>query len=163
MSVLSEIRDTLQGILRRRTEGLYYTSITVPGIAAADAFDANDAVGTPFVIPVPVRGIIEAAKLIDPDDDTLALTVHLFSRPFIAAASDAAFTISADDAIYWITSITFDTPIVDIGSAKVSEKAGATYYEAPKGYLWGQCSTTGTPTIAAEKMPILQLGIRVEA
>lgn len=163
MSVLSEIRDTLQGILRRRTEGLYYTSITVPGIAAADAFDANDAVGGLFFIPVPVNGIIETAKLIDPDDDTLALTVHLFTRTVTVAASDAAFTISANDALYWVTSITFDTPIVDIGSAKVSEKSGSTHYYAPLGYLWAQCSTTGTPTIAAERMPVIQLGIRVEA
>ena len=156
---IGELRAELRQI--KSPDRLYEVEIEIPGITPANPLDANDAIGTIFRIPVPPIGIIESAKLIDPDDDTLALTAHLFRKQFVAAASDAAFTISAADSKDWITSITFDAPIVDIGSAKVSEKVGATYYETPDGYLWCQCSTTGTPNIAAGAMPILRLGIRV--
>ena len=157
---LGDMLWLLQDILDDQKPPTYEIQVIIPGIAAADAFDANDAVGTVFEIPVPMRGIIESAKLIDPDDDTLALTAHLFSELFVGAASDAAFTISAADAPNWITSITFDTPIVDIGSAKVAEKTGSTYYYAPNGVIYCQCSTTGTPNIAGGAMPRLRLSIR---
>ena len=148
----------VRGIVRT-TDALFVTSAVVPGIAAADAFDANDAVGDVFAIRVPKVGIIEGFKLIDRDDDTLALTAHFFTRKFTGAASDAAFTISAYDSEAWVTSVTFDAPL-DIGSAKVAEETGSSFYFAPEGFLWCQCSTTGTPNIAVGASPILVLCIR---
>ena len=145
------------------TNRFYWVSVPVDGAVGGSIYAANDAVGRVFAIPVPVQGILETAKLIDPSNVTLAITAHLFTRNFTGAADNAAFTISADDALKWITSISFDSPIVNIGSAKVSEKSGATYYRAPEGFLWCQCSTTGTPTITAGLPPILQLGIRAGA
>lgn len=145
--------------LVRTTEQLYTVEATVPGIAPADAFDANDAVGSVFPIDVPVRGEIKEFRLIDPDDDTLALTAHFFTAPVVGAASDAAFTIAADDSLSWVTSVTFDAPL-DIGGAKVAEEIGSAFYYAPKGILYCQCSTTGTPTIAAGRSPRLVICIR---
>ena len=162
MSVLSEIRRILEFGNLRTSARLSAVEAMVPGIAAADAFDAGDAVGDVFSVEVPTAGWITGFKLIDPDDDTLALTAHVFSERFIGAASDAAFTISAADALKWITSVTFSST-VDIGSAKVSEVTGETFYRSPSGKLWIQCSTTGTPSIAAGVMPILQIGIRPAA
>ena len=146
------------GVVKTASQ-LYIVAEQIPGIAAADAFDANDAVGTVFAIRVPHVGIIENFKLIDPDDDTLALTAHIFKKQFIGAASDAAFTISAADSLNFVTSVLFDSPL-DIGSAKVYEEVGSSYYEAPEGLLWCQCSTTGTPNIAAGKSPVLVVCIR---
>ena len=140
-------------------DGIYIIAVPVPGIDFANVLDANDAIGTVFPIDVPEYGIIEGFKLIDPDDDVLALTAHLFTREFVGAASDAAFTISAVDATFWVTSVTFDAPL-DIGAAKVAEEVGSTYYHAPAKKLWCQCSTTGTPNIAAGLSPILVLAIR---
>lgn len=140
--------------------------IEVPGIAAADALDANDALGSRFIIdtdvngaPLPERGVIIGAKLIDPDDDTLAATLHIFNSIFAAAASDAAFTISAADSREWVTSILF-SPTTDIGSAKVVEVTGwnSPYY-SPGRQLHCQLSTTGTPNIAAGAMPQVQVFI----
>src|SRR3990167_1665590 len=147
-------------VLPVAADRIYIVSAQVPGIVAADALDANDAIGSKFELVVPKYGIIEGFKLIDLDDDTLALTAHLFSKDFVAAASDAAFTISAADAANWITSVTFDAA-VGIGAAKVAEEAGSSYYYAPEGKLFVQCSTTGTPTIAANLSPILIVCIRV--
>jgi len=148
--------------LQTDAKRLVVVTVEVPGIAAADAFDANDAVGTVFGVDVPKAGWITGFKLIDPDDDTLALTAHVYSQPFVGAASDAAYTVAAGFARYWVTNVTFST-VEDEGGFKVSEVVGETFYEAPGGKLWIQCSTTGTPTIAAGAMPILQIGIRPAA
>ena len=140
---------------------LYVTPwIDIPGIAAADAFDANDAVGNVFEIPVPKFGIIREFKLLDPSDVTLALTAHIFDRRFTGAASDAAFTIGTSDARAWVTSATFNAP-VDLGGIKVAEVVGTSYYLAPSGVLYCQCSTTGTPTITAGYAPAIQLCIEL--
>ena len=135
---------------------LHVVQFTVPGIAAADALDAADAVGTVFSFPVPETGIIRHARLFDPDDDTLALTLHLFTKNFTGAASDAAYTVTADAARYWVTNIQWTT-ISDEGGGKVSEVTGTSYYTARDLRLYGQCSTSGTPNIAAGAMPIIQL------
>lgn len=155
-TLLALFRALLSGLTGR----LCYVEIEIPGIAAADAFDANDTVGVVFPFPAPKWGTIETAKLIDRDDDTLALTVHIYNAVFVGTASDAAYSIAATYASSWVTNITFDAPIVDEGEFKVSEKQGATDYIAREGRLWGLCSTTGTPNIAAGAMPLLQLGIR---
>ena len=155
---IAEIRDLLREPLAT-TAGQIRVEIVIPGITPADAFDANDAVGSRFEIAVPIRGKIVCANLIDPSDVTLALTVHLFSRAITVATSDAAFTISAADARFWVTSILFDAPL-DIGSARVAEELNINKgYYSPTGRLWGQCSTTGTPTVANGLSPILVIFI----
>ena len=143
-------------------DALWFVEVEIPGIADADAFDANDAVGTVFWFPAPRIGRLINFKLIDPDDDTLALTAHIFNRLFTGAASDAAFTISAADSRAWVTSATFSA-VVDIGGAKVSEVVGDSFFRAPEERLYFQCSTSGTPNIAAGRKPILQVGILVGA
>lgn len=162
---LVDIGELKEALARLEPGAQVTVSIEIPGIAAGDALDANDAIGIKFFLPAPKVGAIMSATLIDPDDDTLALTAHLFERNFVAAASDAAFTIAPGDMTHWITSITFDTPIVDLIQGKVSRKASSEpegdYYEAPEGGFWIQCSTTGVPNIAAGAMPILKLRIKV--
>lgn len=149
--------------LVRKTNSIVYLESVIPGIAAGDALDANDAIGDMFSFDLPcVSGWITGFKLIDPDDDTLALTAHVFKERFTAAASDAAFTISAADSRFWVTSATFSS-VVDLGAAKVSEVVGETFFYSPTKKLWVQCSTTGTPNIAAGAMPILQIGIKPAA
>ena len=153
-----------RGRVQADSKRLHFVEAEIPGIAAANAFDANDAVGEVFSVDVPVAGWITGFKLIDPDDDTLALTAHVYSRQFVGAASDAAYTVAAAYAPYWVTNVTFLTADVeDEGGFKVCEVVNETFYRAPVGKLWIQCSTSGTPNIAAGVMPILQIGIRPAA
>jgi len=132
----------------------------IPGIASADPFDAGDALGTMGEFAVPEYGIIYGAKLIDPDDDVLVATVHIFSLPLITLqTSDAALNISVPDASNWVTSITF-LPTTDLGAAKVGEVNGInSFYHALDKKLYFQFSTAGTPTIAAGVWPRLKFGI----
>ena len=151
--MLKKVIELLQGMLQE----LYMAERVIPGIVAADALDANDTIGVMFQIPVPEAGNIVEARLFDRDDDTLALTAHLFTSEVTVPASDVAFTISAAHSLRWVASITFDTPIVDIGGAKVAEKVADSYYVSRNRALWCICSTTGIPDIAAGAMPVLQL------
>ena len=140
------------------TDRLYITTPIQPFVDAG-IMAANDALSNIFSVPVPVYGRLVAVRVIDVDDDTLASTVHLFTAPFVAAASNAAFTIGAADAKNWITSQVMGTP-VDIGGAKVVDNVGLSiYYWAPLGRLWGQMSTTGTPTVAAGSAPYVSFAI----
>ena len=152
----------LKGRLQTNADELFVVDAVIPGIAAADAFDANDAVGDVFAVDVPTAGWITGARLIDADDDTLALTAHIYTVRFVGAASDAAYTVGAEFSRYWVTNITFDLA-EDEGGFKVAEEVGNSFYRSPSGKLWIQCSTTGTPNIALTAMPRLQLGIKVAA
>lgn len=159
--MLRVILKTLQDINAYLRAGSLFASewAEVPGIAAADALDANDAVGTPFKIKVPRKGRILSAKLIDLDDDTLAFTAHVYGSEFAGAASDAAYSVNKAFGTAWATNIVFASS-TDEGGFKALEAldVNAEYY-APSGYLWVQMSTTGTPTIAANAMPQMRLFI----
>ena len=162
MSVLSKILNAVVDLPTRSGDRLYLAKADVEGVVVAAAYDANDAVGIPFSVDVPKEGWITGFKLIDPDDDTLALTAHVFTERFVGAADNAAYTVAAAYARVWVTSVTFSTT-TDEGGFKTAEVVGETFYKAPGGKLWIQCSTTGTPTIAAGAIPILQIGIRIPA
>lgn len=141
--------------------------VRVPYGATSGALDANDALGDKIYFrqsidgrPLPKRGRILSVRRIDQDDDTLSDTIHIFSAEFTAAASDAAFTISAEDAAQHVTSQTFPVG-TDLGSAKSAEitDINADYY-SPGAVLVAQLSTSGTPNIAsAVVMPLVQLFI----
>lgn len=165
MSILSDIntllRDGSRG-LTKSADSQFIAEATVEGIGAGAIYAANDAVGRPFSVDVPKAGWITGLKLIDPDDDTLALTAHVYSNQFVGAADNAAYAVDVAYARHWVTNVTFST-VEDEGGHKVSEVVGETFYRAPGGKLWIQCSTTGTPNIAAGAMPILQIGIRPAA
>lgn len=160
MSVLTRIQNAILDLPTRGGDRLFVATVDVEGVVAAAAYAAGDAVGTPFSVDVPRAGWITGFKLIDPDDDTLALTAHVYTERFVGAADNAAYTVAAAYARTWVTSATFETS-VDEGSFKASEVVGETFYKASGGKLWIQCSTTGTPNIAAGAFPIIQIGIRV--
>src|SRR3990167_3863753 len=50
----------------------------IPGITAADAFDANDCFGTVFKIRVPKAGIIQSATFWDMDDEGTQIDFMVF-------------------------------------------------------------------------------------
>lgn len=168
-------QETLDALLKllkdplRVSGRLVITPLTViPGIAAADALDAADALGTEGVFafdvdgrPLPRKGVIIGGRLIDRDDDTLAATMHIFTETLgTKQTSDSALAIAAADAQNQVTVIPF-TITTDVGAAKFAEVTAwdAPYYSASR-KLWWQFSTGGTPTIASlAVMPMIQLYI----
>ncbi len=126
--------------------------------ATVTALDANDAVGNMMEFTVPKMGRILSVKFIDPADQTSALTLHIYSKPFVAAASDAAYTISDEDALNWVTNVT--PTMIDEGASQVGEVIDIdSEYLSPSGRLYAQFSTTGTPTFTQATMPLAQMYI----
>jgi len=159
-------RLTENNPVQTKTKVWVSQQVQIPYGATSGALDANDALGDKFVFdtsvdgePLPRKGRILSIRRIDPSDVTLADTIHIFTEDFTAAASDAAFTFSAADARYHVTSQTFAAEI-DLGSAKsaVMRDVNEDYYSAER-KLVCQESTTGTPTPTAGGMPILQIFI----
>lgn len=142
--------------------------VRAPYGATVGAIDANDALGDKMYFewsidhrPLPLSGRILSIRLIDQDDDTLAVTINISTRDFTAAASDAAFTISAADAQFFLQPYTFPAAMSDLGSAKIATLTDINedYYSEQR-RLVAQLSSTGTPNIAGNStMPLVQLFI----
>ena len=149
-----------EGRLRTTTQGALFVTeqLQAPFGATSGALDANDAVGNMMEFTVPKMGRILSIKFIDPADQTSALTAHVYSKVFVAAPSDAAYTIADEDAINWVTNVT--PTMVDEGGSKVGEviDIDSEYFSANE-RLYVQLSTSGTPTFAQTTMPLIQLYI----
>ena len=166
VSLVESAPVVIAGVARTVGELVATPFVEIPGIAAAAAHAAGDALGTmgkfEFDVngnPLPKRGIIIGAKLIDRDDDTLGLTMHIFNTEFTPTADDAALALLAADAAKWVTSLGFPT-FTDVGAFKVFEVIDVDVpYHALSGKLHFQCSTSGVPNIAAGAMPLVQLFI----
>ena len=132
--------------------------VQAPFGATSGAHDANDAVGNMMTFTVPKMGRILSVKFIDPGDETSALTLHVYSKPFVAAASDAAYTISDEDALNWVTNVT--PTMVDEGASQVGEVIDIdSEYFSESERLYAQLSTSGTPTWTQAEMPLVQMFI----
>ena len=164
---IQELLEALdEGLERNRAAAPVYGAlfesevVVIPGIAAADALDAADAIGTIFKVAVPKAGWLNCVRLFDPDDDTLALTLNVFRKPFTPTASDAALAIAAADVLQGVCAIPLTTTI-DLGGGKIASTPGLNEpYGAPDGFLYFQASTAGVPNIGAlATMPRVQLFI----
>lgn len=146
-----------------RTEGRFYyvEPFEIPGIAAADALDANDQMGLPFSVPVPVAGTIVAALYHDLDDEGISKRLYLFRGDPSGgvAASDAAFSLAdaTNTLCLGVLNFTVFHDAVNNQVAAASELPFA--YWAPAGKLWFALQTLGADNIAAGSMPRLSLTI----
>lgn len=155
-----ELQADGDGRLLTTTQGALHVTeqIQAPFGATSGAHDANDAVGNMMVFTVPRMGRILSVKFIDPADQTSALTLHVYSKNFVAAASDAAYTIADQDAINWVTNVT--PTMVDEGGSQVGEVIDIdSEYLSESRRLYAQLSTSGTPTFAQGTMPLVQMYI----
>ncbi len=125
--------------------------------ATSGALDANDAYGDMFVfngIPQHVR--LLSIQVLDQDDVIAAgtLSLYLSRRSFTAAASDAAFTISAADALNAAGPPIAFGAMIDVGSARLLETVDIDRdMNLPEGRLYCQAFTSGTPTPTTGGMP----------
>lgn len=125
----------------------------VPGITAADALDANDAMGSVFSIPVPKVGSIVSAVYYDFDDEGLSKELWISTQTFTGAANDAAFSLSDEDMRFVRGVLTFQN-FKDAANCQISESADTPFwYVAPEGKLYMQFKTLGADNIAATAMP----------
>ena len=148
------------GRLLTTTQGALFVTEQIQASfgATVTALDANDAVGNMMTFTVPRMGRILSVKFIDLADQTSALTLHVYSKPFVAAASDAAYTISDEDAVNWVTNVT--PTMVDEGAAQVGEVIDIdSEYLSKSRRLYAQLSTSGTPTFTQATMPLVQMYI----
>lgn len=131
----------------------------IPGITAADAFDANDCMGTVYKLHVPFSGVIYSATFFDLDDEGTQVDLMVFNHEITQIASDAAWAPGDDDILKLQTMLSFVT-FSDHGGCRTSELTNiGKAYTAPEGYLWIQAVTRSTPTIAVGNMPHFQIQI----
>ena len=133
--------------------------IEIPGITAADIFDAGDCFGTIFEIAVPKSGEIRSAIFLDLDDEGSQVDLEIFKDSITQIASDAAWDLPSTELLRFVTELAFvafdnhitcqSSDLTNIGKA----------YTAPGGKLYIQAVCRGTPTIAANKSPRVQLQI----
>lgn len=130
----------------------------------AAIYVAAEAMGAMGFIRTPRAGILQAATLYDVDDEGTQVDVYLSSEPFVAAADNAAFSITAfsatnRDALNQITTLEFTT-FKDNINGQFSEQANIGIpFKAPHGGMYFQGITRATPTIAAEKAPRFKVRI----
>jgi len=139
--------------------------VAVPGIVTG-AFEAGDAFGSmgTFTVdiegnPLPKKGFIVGARLLDKDDDTLSATMHVFWDTFTPTASKDALALLAADSEKAVTVMGFDDGS-DEGAYKIHEiTVWNSFYYSPSQKLYFQFSTAGVPNIAAAGMVLVQIAI----
>ena len=152
-----------RGFVTVRTRTVHRPEIAQPwpGILAADAFDANDTVGSLFEFKDVARYpggsfVIVGALLYDQADQNAVYYLHLFRRSVTIPASDAAWTLADNTGLlYKIATIsipaTTNNEAGDEIDGRFHEVNGLAIYRACEEgstSLFGALSTSSTPTYA---------------
>lgn len=134
-------------------------NIMVPGIAAADALDINDAFGTVMAIPVPKAGAIVKATFHDLDNEGLGKILWMLDTDPTtnAPASDAAWTLIDNLSHTFVDVLTFSTFRTGSAGQFSASTDVPCWYAAPAGFLYCQFQTLGADNIAAGVNPRLSL------
>ncbi len=133
--------------------------VMIPGIVAADAFDANDCFGTIVQLLVPKAGVIYSATFYDKDDEGSQIDLEIFKRPIAQVASDAAFAPTDVEILDFVAEIQFFA-FDDHGSCQTSEVKNIGKAYTCDGTFYIQAVARSTPNIAANNMPYFQLQIQ---
>lgn len=133
--------------------------IEIPGIATADAFDADDCFGTVFRVAVPKAGIIQSATFWDLDDEGTQIDFFIYKNNITATTSDSAFAPTDADQLSFVTVLEF-TVFKDAGTSRTSEINNiGKLYTAAGGVFYIQAICRSTPTIAVANLPRFQIQI----
>lgn len=126
-----------------------------------NAYTANDVVGGLLTIPTGGGGILRKAKITDADAENAALDLYLFHTvPSVTAiADDAAFTVTAPNALYMLEErIRFEAAnYVTVSSAdsycfgtvSSSKNLAVDCHPADGANLYAYLVCTGTPAYTA--------------
>lgn len=133
--------------------------VPIPGIVTGAIYAAGDAFGAKFTFDVPKQGVIEAAILLDLDDEGIETELWLFDQDFIATADNAPWDPSDQD-LSKLAAVISIVNFANANSNQVGINNGLSLpYAALVGKLYCQCVTRGTPTIAASNIPLVTLRI----
>ena len=146
------------GDVSRVSSGLYLIRFQLTTVGAGVAYTSGDALGGVFKIPVPSHGIIHNVKMTDPDNDVLTPTIHIFDALIAGVVDNLASAFAVGEGVTQVLELAL-VPVA-VGSYKyISSTSVNEHYYSNTGFLYGQCTTTGTPSIAAGLMPWVTLGI----
>jgi len=123
--------------------------VIVPGIGAG-IYTAEDALGTSWAVAVPKSGVIMSVWGYDSDDEAIEYNIILHRDDFTSGSDhDAYAPVDAEKHLWAGPPLAIDTfkgySGVTVGGF---DNVGFPYV-APKGFLYGQCVTQGTPTYAS--------------
>ena len=139
---------------------LVQVSTEVPGITAADAFDALDMFGQVFSLEVPRAGAIVKALYYDLDDENITKDLWIFSAdPGTMPASDVAFSLTDAQSLLVVDVLTFSSFRDGINNRVGYTTDTPCWYMAPLGRLWFALQTPGADNIAAGSFPRVSLVI----
>ena len=131
--------------------------VPIPGIAAASALAASDAMGIAFVLSVPRSGVIVKAFFHDLDDEGLGKELWILDASFTAAANNDPFSL-ADADLHKIVGVLIFNNYRDAVNAQISDSAQTPlWYSVPNGEFHCQLKTYGADNIAIGAMPLVSL------
>ncbi len=154
------IRDAVEALKTTGIVSCPLNPLEIPGITAADALDAGDAIGSIMEIAVPKHGVIISATYWDLDDEGTQLDLEVFNLGITQIASDAVWAPSDIDMLKFVTEIAFFTFDDHINSQTSDVKNIGKAYTATDGMLRIQAVDRSTKNIAAGQMPRIQLQIQ---
>ena len=158
------IQETLDQILRVLSSPKIAVNcpanpVEIPGITAANAFDANDCFGTLVELKVPRSGEIRSATFWDLDDENSQVDLLIFGHKIAQTASKDPWSPKDSDMLFFITQLDFVSS-EDHDNSRTFELTNiGKAYSVPEGKFWIQAVCRGTPNIAAGQMPKFQLQI----
>ena len=136
----------------------------IPGITAANAFDALDQFGTVLTFTdVPGAGTIHEINFHDLDDEGIDKQVWIFSAPPTLADSDAAFSIADEDNLKQIGVFIFSTWRDGINSQMGKTANTPCDYVMAGNKFYVAVQTAGVDNIAAGSMPQISMIIERKA
>ena len=132
--------------------------VKVPGIGTAAAYQAADAFGTLITFPDVFRtekmsGEIRSVFFVDLDDEGIAKSMPLFTRPITVTADNGAMALDDADGMFCCGAVAI-TAFVDCGGFQVGYANNVGLRIKGEGVnLYSQLQTGGADTIAVGKEP----------
>ena len=151
MAVVNEVRNIVgEVVCVGKTRDVLFK---IPGIVTGAAYAAGDAVGIQFGFDVGCpSGVIHTALLFDLDDEGIELYLHLYKRPIVGTADNAAYAPSDAEELSKVGTLDFTT-FINSGNNQSSQisSAGIAFVcdQSYAGNLFAQAATNGAPNIAA--------------
>uniref|UniRef100_A0A6H2A0G0 Uncharacterized protein n=1 Tax=viral metagenome TaxID=1070528 RepID=A0A6H2A0G0_9ZZZZ len=161
VTTLVDIEQALKEIRTTSIVSCPIRPIAIPGSDSATALESGDTMGNVFSIRVPRSGVIVSATLWDMDYKNIQTDLEVYREPIADVAVDAAYAPTDAEGLNFITELSFfvfDAQGANFYTSEITNIGKA--YSAPKGLLYIQGVTRGTPTVTAGSPYRVQLQIQ---
>lgn len=138
------------------------SAVIVPGVATGSAYNAGDAIGSAFEIPVALGdpgGLVAQLNAFDRGTANAALRVHFFSTPASAVANGDPFTIArADEPNYLgyidVNAAAWVSAGTNLMQARVLDQNVGLYATGLTRSIYAQVATPAAPTFGSTANPL---------